>query len=44
MNVRIHEGAVVGARAAVFKDIQPWSVVGGNPATFIKQRVINNGT
>ena len=22
------------------KDVEPWSVVGGNPAKFIKQRVI----
>lgn len=38
MGVRIHEGAVVGARAAVFKDVEPWTVVGGNPAKFIKKR------
>lgn len=40
MGVTIGEGAVVGARAAVFKDINPWTVVGGNPAKFIKKRVI----
>ncbi len=38
--VNIGEGAVVGARAAVFKDVAPWSVVGGNPAKFIKKRDI----
>lgn len=38
--VTIGEGAVVGARAAVFKDVEPWSVVGGNPAKFIKKRII----
>ncbi|MBO5720738.1 MAG: putative colanic acid biosynthesis acetyltransferase [Bacteroidales bacterium] len=38
--VSIGEGAVVGARAAVFKDVEPWSVVGGNPAVFLKKRVI----
>lgn len=38
--VTIGEGAVVGARAAVFKDVEPWSVVGGNPAIFLKKRVI----
>ena len=38
--VTIGEGAVVGARAAVFKDVEPWMVVGGNPAKFIKKRVI----
>ncbi|WP_236714392.1 putative colanic acid biosynthesis acetyltransferase [Paludibacter jiangxiensis] len=36
--VTIEEGAVVGARAAVFKDIEAWNVVGGNPAKFIKKR------
>jgi putative colanic acid biosynthesis acetyltransferase WcaF len=40
MGVTIGEGAVVGARAAVFKDVEPWTVVGGNPAQFIKKRVI----
>jgi putative colanic acid biosynthesis acetyltransferase WcaF len=36
--VTVGHGAVVGARAAVFKDVAPWTVVGGNPATFLKQR------
>lgn len=36
--VKIGEGVVVGARAAVFKNIEPWTVVGGNPAKFIKRR------
>jgi putative colanic acid biosynthesis acetyltransferase WcaF len=40
MGVTIHEGAVVGARAVVVKDVDPWTVVAGNPAKFIKQRVI----
>ena len=40
MGVTIGEGAVVGARAAVFKDVDAWTVVGGNPATFIKKRII----
>jgi len=38
--VTIGEGAVVGARACVFKDVEPWTVVGGNPAKFIKKRII----
>ncbi len=38
--VTIGEGAVVGARAAVFKDVEAWTVVGGNPAKFIKKREI----
>ncbi len=40
--VTIGEGAVVGARGCVFKDVEPWTVVGGNPAKFIKKRVIDN--
>ena len=42
MGVTIGEGAVVGARAAVFKDVEPWTVVGGNPAKFIKKREIKD--
>lgn len=42
MGVTIGEGAVVGARAAVFKDVEPWTIVGGNPAKFIKKRVIKD--
>jgi putative colanic acid biosynthesis acetyltransferase WcaF len=38
MGVTIGQGAVVGARSSVFKDVMPWSVVGGNPAHFIKKR------
>lgn len=40
MGITVGEGAVVGARAVVVKDVEPWTVVGGNPAKFIKQRVI----
>ncbi len=40
MGVTIGQGAVVGACAAVFKDVEPWTVVGGNPAQFIKKRII----
>lgn len=40
--VKIGEGAVVGASASVFKDVEPWSVVGGNPAKFLKKRVIKD--
>jgi putative colanic acid biosynthesis acetyltransferase WcaF len=31
---------VVGARASVFKDVEPWTVVRGNPARPVKKRVI----
>lgn len=42
MNVTINEGAVVGARSAVFKDIEAWKVVGGNPSKVLKERYIND--
>lgn len=40
--VKIGEGAVVGATASVYKSIEPWNVVGGNPAKFIKKRIIKD--
>jgi putative colanic acid biosynthesis acetyltransferase WcaF len=39
-SVVIQEGAVVGARAAVFHDVAAWSVVGGNPARLLKSRAL----
>lgn len=38
--VAIGEGAVVGARSSVFKDVAPWTVVAGNPANFIRKRLL----
>ena len=38
--VTISEGAVVAAGAVVIKNVEPWTVVGGNPAKFIKKRVL----
>ena len=35
--VTIGEGAIVAAGSVVTKDVAPWTVVGGNPAAFIKQ-------
>ena len=42
MGVTVGQGAVVGATASVYKDVEPWTVVGGNPAKFIKKRVITD--
>lgn len=39
--VTIGDGAVVAARAVVVKDVPAWTVVGGNPAKFIKERPVN---
>lgn len=35
--VTIGEGAVVGARASVFRNVESWTVVGGNPARMIRK-------
>lgn len=32
------EGAVAAAGAVVVKDVEPWIVIGGNPAKVIKKR------
>lgn len=39
--VTVGEGAVVGARAVVVKDVEPWTVVAGNPARVIKKRTLS---
>ncbi len=38
----VHRGAVVGARAAVFKVVEAWVVVGGNPARVVGQRTLED--
>lgn len=39
--VSIGQGAVVGARASVYKDVEAWAIVGGNPAKIIGTRSIH---
>lgn len=36
--ITIGDGAIIAARSVVVKDVPPYGVVGGNPATFIKSR------
>ena len=36
--VHIGDGAIIAARSVVAKDVEPYSVVGGNPARLIKKR------
>lgn len=38
--ITIGQGAVVGAGSVVIKDIEPYSIVVGNPARVIKKRVL----
>lgn len=35
--VTIGEGAIVGAGSVVTKDVEPWTIVAGNPARFIRE-------
>lgn len=36
--VTLHTASVIGAGSVVTKDVDAWTVVGGNPAKFIKKR------
>lgn len=38
--VTIGEGAVASARSCVFKDVEAWKVVRGNPAAVVAERQI----
>jgi maltose O-acetyltransferase len=42
--VKIGKGAVVGAGSIVTKNVEPWSIVAGNPAKTIKSRGIKDLT
>jgi putative colanic acid biosynthesis acetyltransferase WcaF len=36
--VRVAEGAVLGARGAAFRSLQPWTIYSGNPAQALRPR------
>ena len=40
LGLTIGNGAVVAAGSVVTKDVEPWTVVGGNPARIIKKRAL----
>jgi acetyltransferase-like isoleucine patch superfamily enzyme len=40
--VSIGDGAIISAGAHVIKDVEPYTIVGGNPAKFIKHRFESN--
>ncbi len=40
--IDIGNGAVVAAGSVVTKSVEPWTVVGGNPAKFIKKRILKD--
>lgn len=42
--VNVEEGAVIGARSSVYSNVRAWTVVGGNPARFIKARMFEDRT
>lgn len=39
--VTVGAGAIVAARAVAIKDVAPWTIVAGNPARVIKERLAN---
>jgi len=39
--VTIGDGAVVAARSVVVKNVDNWTIVGGNPSMFIKKRILD---
>ncbi len=36
--VKIGDGSIIASNSTVVKDVEPYSIVGGNPAKFIKKR------
>ena len=43
-NVVVGTGAIVGAGAVALREVPEWSVVAGNPATFVKRRELRSRT
>jgi len=43
MGVTLGEGSVVAMGSVVVKPVEPWTVVGGNPAVLLKRRIVRTG-
>ena len=41
-DIEIGEGAVIGAGTVMVKDAEPWGVYAGNPAKYIKKRILKH--
>jgi putative colanic acid biosynthesis acetyltransferase WcaF len=41
--VNVGDGAIVGARSSVYRNVPPWTIVAGNPAAFIRKRILAGG-
>ncbi len=39
--VNIGDGSIIGSKSVVTKDVEPYSIVGGNPAKIIRKRFTN---
>jgi len=37
--VKIGKGSIIAANSVVTKDVSPYTIIGGNPAVFIKSRL-----
>lgn len=42
MGITIEEGCIIGATSSLFSNTEAWKVYGGNPARFIKKRILIN--
>jgi serine acetyltransferase len=40
--LRIGTGSILAAKSVVVKDVEPYAIVGGNPAKLIKRRFAEN--